>query len=435
MPFLTQGKTNWKFVGILIVLAIIVGGGMLWLSGRLEFSSFEFPKIEKEVKEETIEWRTYENQKYGYEINYPSGLKIGNIEEFEKYDTPIEMAEIINWQFSSKKRPNVSLIISIIPRPYSPGESLLEYLGYDPDFCRIEKEEPTFAKISCQTNYRLLPVIGSVFVKNDKAFTILLLAKGPENLNKNDLLPEINLYNLMLSTFKFKEGVIEEFPNWQLKPVDGFSFEIYKGEKLIRTISRSEIIDEFKKKFKKNGYIYNEADSFYDEPMQYVYDVKRDRIIIPLSPFQIMGARYKWDFYIFDTKTNQFYIIPGSSFDRQHDAQFRPSQLTLSPDKNYLAYLTGYSGGTCVGKKYVEVIDLANLSPVDTSDQEKQIEKILKAKTHMDIRVALDEVVYSINNFSWISNSKIKASVNVGCLYLGYYPEAMEFEIEFEIKP
>lgn len=32
MPFITQGKTNWKFVAIVIVLAVIVGGGVLvWI--------------------------------------------------------------------------------------------------------------------------------------------------------------------------------------------------------------------------------------------------------------------------------------------------------------------------------------------------------------------------------------------------------------------
>ena len=29
MPFITQGKTNWKFLLIVIVLAAIVGGGIL----------------------------------------------------------------------------------------------------------------------------------------------------------------------------------------------------------------------------------------------------------------------------------------------------------------------------------------------------------------------------------------------------------------------
>jgi len=29
MPFFTQGKTNWKYIIILLILAVIVGGGIL----------------------------------------------------------------------------------------------------------------------------------------------------------------------------------------------------------------------------------------------------------------------------------------------------------------------------------------------------------------------------------------------------------------------
>jgi len=36
MPFLTQGKTNWKYILIVVILAVIVGGGILgycrWLA-------------------------------------------------------------------------------------------------------------------------------------------------------------------------------------------------------------------------------------------------------------------------------------------------------------------------------------------------------------------------------------------------------------------
>ena len=36
MLFITQGKTNWKFLVIVIVLAILVGGGVLWYARRPE---------------------------------------------------------------------------------------------------------------------------------------------------------------------------------------------------------------------------------------------------------------------------------------------------------------------------------------------------------------------------------------------------------------
>lgn len=62
MPFLTQGKTNWKFIAIVIVLAVIVGGGILVWIKKQEVPLPEFPEIEKleEVgEEEKIEVEVY----------------------------------------------------------------------------------------------------------------------------------------------------------------------------------------------------------------------------------------------------------------------------------------------------------------------------------------------------------------------------------------
>jgi len=50
MPFLTQGKTNWKYILIVLILAIIVGGGILSYLRyfKREISSLtQFPEIKK----------------------------------------------------------------------------------------------------------------------------------------------------------------------------------------------------------------------------------------------------------------------------------------------------------------------------------------------------------------------------------------------------
>jgi len=49
MPFITQGKTNWKFLVIVIILAVIVGGGALWYVKRAE-KSYQSPEIKKPEK-------------------------------------------------------------------------------------------------------------------------------------------------------------------------------------------------------------------------------------------------------------------------------------------------------------------------------------------------------------------------------------------------
>jgi hypothetical protein len=53
MPFLTKGKTNWKYILIVAILAVIVGGGIL---GYLRYFNKEisslakFPEIKKPEK-------------------------------------------------------------------------------------------------------------------------------------------------------------------------------------------------------------------------------------------------------------------------------------------------------------------------------------------------------------------------------------------------
>jgi hypothetical protein len=55
MPFITQGKTNWKFLLIVIILAIIVGAGTLWVSKK-EIPSIQIvlPKTQKEISEQKV---------------------------------------------------------------------------------------------------------------------------------------------------------------------------------------------------------------------------------------------------------------------------------------------------------------------------------------------------------------------------------------------
>lgn len=68
MPFITQGKTNWKLLIIVIILAIIVGVVVLWYAKRPE-KPYQPVQIKK--LDETANWKTYRNEKYGYEIKYP----------------------------------------------------------------------------------------------------------------------------------------------------------------------------------------------------------------------------------------------------------------------------------------------------------------------------------------------------------------------------
>jgi len=73
MPFLTQGKTNWKYILIVLILAILVGGGILtWIkSQQIEIPPTN-PLPEPPLgNEDTSNWKSYSNSHYNIELRYP----------------------------------------------------------------------------------------------------------------------------------------------------------------------------------------------------------------------------------------------------------------------------------------------------------------------------------------------------------------------------
>jgi len=73
MQLITQGKTNWKFLMILVVLAAIVGGGILWWQKNIP----QPEGIMISSQNETAGWQTYTSSKMGFSVSFPSDWSIG----------------------------------------------------------------------------------------------------------------------------------------------------------------------------------------------------------------------------------------------------------------------------------------------------------------------------------------------------------------------
>ncbi len=116
--FLKRGKTNSKYILIVVILAVIVGGGILWFASKQEVLLTEFPEI-KIPEDETADWQTYRNEEYGLEIKYPQeyflkdftdwegkptgSLLLGKTEEVLHKEWPEWLIEIRNRRTISEK--------------------------------------------------------------------------------------------------------------------------------------------------------------------------------------------------------------------------------------------------------------------------------------------------------------------------------------------
>ena len=79
MPFIIQGKTNLKYILIVVILAFLVGGGIFgyyyyWmkeLDDRLVILELKLPEV-KPSEDENADWEIYRNEELGFEVKYPS---------------------------------------------------------------------------------------------------------------------------------------------------------------------------------------------------------------------------------------------------------------------------------------------------------------------------------------------------------------------------
>lgn len=84
MNFLKEGKTNWKYIVIVVILAVIVGGGILtyqyWWVPKEEVKILEMKPPEEVIKDQTANWKTYQNESYQLLFKYPTNWSVELIE-------------------------------------------------------------------------------------------------------------------------------------------------------------------------------------------------------------------------------------------------------------------------------------------------------------------------------------------------------------------
>ena len=210
MLFLTQhpegdgaGKTNWKFIAIVAVFAVIVGVGILGYLRMIE-EEFKIPPLdipEKVIEDETADWLTYRNEEYGFEVKYPKEWYVEGNNIFNSKD-PYERdwlkEGVMKAQFQHHSDESISSIQAYI-------EKLIEWeVGYYPGG-PIEKDSIIYLQIGSGLNIVKFSGgagnLGYVIpIKKDFSEVIYVIVWNPDPL-----------FERVLSTFIFL-GTTPEFP-------------------------------------------------------------------------------------------------------------------------------------------------------------------------------------------------------------------------------
>lgn len=197
---------NSKFTKILLVIAIIVFvvAGYLFLSGKIgeKNKPMEESANSTVLVEETItDWKTYKNEKHGIEFSYPANLTVED--NLKPYGCVFVKGNI---------GPNIS-------RPYLDLELCAFSLDtYDSsvDFVKwVKNESPEEDEVPGVYNFKIgeIDAVKTYHPKSPQTYSdysiYFLKDKRIYKILLNDIEPKESqdLYNQILSTFKFKESL------------------------------------------------------------------------------------------------------------------------------------------------------------------------------------------------------------------------------------
>lgn len=232
MIILKEGKTNWKYIWIVVILAVIVGTGTFWWAATHQVPFSGWARVE-----ETVNWKIYKNEKYNYIVKYPSDgsfreipssahhdseegyntvdftvkdliIRVAAWSNIENYKTLDELIE----KESEKQKEGIFSVFPIIP-PYGfrqkiqvDGMPALKWIFYHETNGRIGGFTIVFGG-------------GNYFYNINGEKPSVSGSYLPEEFSEE----QRRIYDLFLSTFRFSKN---EITNWKTYRNEEYGFEV-----------------------------------------------------------------------------------------------------------------------------------------------------------------------------------------------------------------
>jgi hypothetical protein len=200
-------------IGILIVLvlAILVGGMSIWQWQEIkkeEVKMFEIKLPGKITKVEIADWKTYRNEEYGFELNYPKDWEVQIMKPPKEAGwNPYPIIKPL------KQRLPEEIFISVTTRKKDPDEPFI----FIPPTAKGEPEKnPPKEVIGNKLFYygegqfegQWDILYETISKDKSKIGSLRMIIRGGRQsmmhyLTKQDIAPELEIFKLILSTFKF----------------------------------------------------------------------------------------------------------------------------------------------------------------------------------------------------------------------------------------